>query len=187
MVAHDYGGAVALRAHLLHGARLASLALVDVVALAPWGSDFFRLVRDNPDVFTKLPGSIHAAALRAYIARASYAGLTADQADSLAAPWLGAAGQSAFYRQIAHADQAFTDAVEPLYPTVALPTLIAWGEQDRWIPVDRARRLAGLIPGARLELIKAAGHLVQLDQPVALATTLHRWLGDIARAPMVQP
>ena len=50
-----------------------------------------------------------------------------------------------------------------------------------WIPVDRARRLAGLIPGARLELIQAAGHLIQLDQPVALASTLHRWLGGIAR------
>jgi pimeloyl-ACP methyl ester carboxylesterase len=96
-------------------------------------------------------------------------------------PGSGAVGQAAFYRQIAQADQAFTDAVESLYPSVGLPTLIVWGEQDRWIPVDRARRLAGLIPGARLELIAAAGHLVQLDQPVALATTLHRWLGDIAR------
>ena len=181
VVAHDYGGAVALRARLLHGARFASLALVDVVALAPWGSDFFRLVRDHHDVFTQLPDTVHAAALRAYIASASYAGLTADQAGHLAGPWLGAVGQAAFYRQIAQADQAFTDAVEPLYPSVGLPTLIVWGEQDRWIPVDRARRLAGLIPGARLELIAAAGHLVQLDQPVALATTLHRWLGDIAR------
>ena len=39
----------------------------------------------------------------------------------------------------------------------------------------------GLIPGARLELIARRYHLVQLDQPVALATTPHRWLGDIAR------
>lgn len=42
VVAHDYGGAVALRAHLLHGASYASLALVDVVALRPWGSDSSR-------------------------------------------------------------------------------------------------------------------------------------------------
>jgi pimeloyl-ACP methyl ester carboxylesterase len=35
VVAHDYGGAVSLRAHLVHGARYASLALVDVVALRP--------------------------------------------------------------------------------------------------------------------------------------------------------
>jgi pimeloyl-ACP methyl ester carboxylesterase len=180
VVAHDYGGAVALRAHLLHGARFASLALVDVVALAPWGSEFFGLVRDNHEVFTRLPAAIHAGALRAYIAGASYAGLTAEQAGNLAAPWLSAAGQAAFYRQIAQADQAFTDAVEPLYPSVTIPTLIVWGEEDQWIPVDRAHRLAGLIPGARLELIQAAGHLVQLDQPVALATTLHRWLGSIA-------
>jgi pimeloyl-ACP methyl ester carboxylesterase len=58
--------------------------------------------------------------------------------------------------------------------------LIVWGEEDVWIPVDRAHRLAALIPGARLELIKGAGHLVQLDQPVALAAALHRWLGDTA-------
>ena len=37
-VAHDIGGAIALRAHLLHGRAVASLALLDVVALAPWGS-----------------------------------------------------------------------------------------------------------------------------------------------------
>ena len=77
---------MALRARLLHGARFASLALVDVVALAPWGSDFFRLVRDHHDVFTQLPVTVHAAALRAYIASASYAGLTAEQAATLPVP-----------------------------------------------------------------------------------------------------
>ena len=88
VVAHDYGGAVALRARLLHGARFASLALADVVALAPWGSDFFRLVRDHHEVFIQLPATVHAAALRAYIASASYAGLTTDQVGNLADPWL---------------------------------------------------------------------------------------------------
>ncbi|MGH3658366.1 MAG: alpha/beta fold hydrolase, partial [Micromonosporaceae bacterium] len=35
VVAHDFGGAVALRTHLLHHARYRRLALVDPVALAP--------------------------------------------------------------------------------------------------------------------------------------------------------
>lgn len=35
VAAHDFGGCVALRAHLLHGARYRRLALVDPVALAP--------------------------------------------------------------------------------------------------------------------------------------------------------
>jgi pimeloyl-ACP methyl ester carboxylesterase len=176
VLAHDYGGAVALRAHLLHGSRFASLALVDVVALAPWGSDFFRLVREHSDVFMALPGAVHEGALRAYLAGASHRGLTPEQADTLAAPWLGETGQAAFYRQIAEADQAYTDEIEPLYPTLELPVLVVWGSDDTWIPVDRGHRLAELIPGAELRVLDAAGHLVQLDQPVELATTLHGWL-----------
>jgi pimeloyl-ACP methyl ester carboxylesterase len=176
VLAHDYGGAVALRAHLLHGSRFASLALVDVVALAPWGSDFFRLVREHSDVFMALPGAVHEGALRAYVAGASHRGLTPEQADMLAAPWLGETGQAAFYRQIAEADQAYTDEIEPLYPTLELPVLVVWGSDDTWIPVDRGHRLAELIPGAELRVLDDAGHLVQLDQPVELATTLHGWL-----------
>ena len=180
VVAHDYGGAVALRAHLLHRRSFSSLALVDVVALAPWGSDYFRLVRDNADVFTALPGVVHEGSLRAYIAGASHVGPTPAQLDTLVAPWLDDVGQAAFYRQIAQADQAFTDEIEDLYPDLELPVLVVWGVEDTWIPVDRARRLAELIPKARLELIEDAGHLIQLDQPVALATTLHRWLHNQA-------
>ena len=176
VVAHDYGGAVALRALLLHGSRFASLALVDVVALAPWGSDFFRLVREHPDVFTALPAAVHEGALRAYIAAASHRGLTREEADMLVAPWLGETGQSAFYRQIAEADQVYTDEIEPLYPGIDLPVLVVWGSEDRWIPVDRGERLAELIPGAELRVLDDAGHLIQLDQPAGLATILHGWL-----------
>jgi pimeloyl-ACP methyl ester carboxylesterase len=176
VVAHDYGGAVSLRAHLLHGAGFASLALVDVVALAPWGSEFFQLVHDNTTVFDALPSTIHVGALRAYVQGASHAGLTSAQLETLLSPWLGAEGQAAFYRQIAQADEAYTDEIQELYPRLDLPVLVVWGEQDTWIPVDRAHRLAELIPDAQLELIDGAGHLIQFDQPVALATALHRWL-----------
>ncbi|NED99096.1 alpha/beta fold hydrolase [Phytoactinopolyspora halotolerans] len=183
VVAHDYGGAVSLRAHLLHGARYASLALVDVVALAPWGSEFFRLVRDNANVFGALPPAVHDGALRAYIAGASHRGAADEQLEALAAPWRGPEGQAAFYRQIAQADQAYTDEVEPRYPSLDVPVLVAWGTEDTWIPVDRAHRLAELIPGAQLELIDHAGHLIQLDAPIQLATVLHRWLTRNARQP----
>lgn len=182
VITHDYGGAVALRAHLLQSVRYASLALVDVVALAPWGSDFFRLVGEHADVFGALPAAVHEGAIRAYVAGASHAGLTPAQADMLVAPWLGPDGQQAFYRQIAQADQAYTDEIESRYPELDLPVLIVWGQDDTWIPVDRAHRLAAVILDSRLELIDAAGHLVQLDQPVALATTLHDWLTTQSRS-----
>jgi pimeloyl-ACP methyl ester carboxylesterase len=181
VVAHDYGGAVALRARLLHGSVFSSLVLADVVALAPWGSGFFRLVRHQPRVFSSLPPAVHEGVVRAYVAGASHQGLTPDQAETLVSPWLGDVGQSAFYRQIAQADQAYTDDVEPRYPALDLPVLIVWGRDDAWIPVEQAHRLAAAIPGARVELYESAGHLIQFDQPVRLATTLHRWLISVPR------
>jgi pimeloyl-ACP methyl ester carboxylesterase len=178
VVAHDYGGAVALRAHLLHHVPFASLALVDVVALAPWGSDFFRLVRDHAGTFEALPVHVHKGLLHAYIEGASHRGLRTDDADMLTAPWLGSEGQAAFYRQIAQADQRYTDEIEPLYPRIDLPVMILWGEDDAWIPLDRAQRLAEIMPGARLRTVPDAGHLIQLDAPTDVAVELTAWLMD---------
>jgi len=180
VVAHDYGGAVALRAHLLHGAAYASLTLVDVVALAPWGSEFFRLVRDNAAVFAALPAPLHEALVRAYVRGAAFRPLRADDEDMLVGPWLGAEGRAAFYRQIAQADQRFTDEIEPRYGELDLPVRIVWGTEDTWIPVDRAHRLAAAIPGAELHLVPAAGHLIQLDAPEALTALV---LGAVSGRP----
>ena len=176
LLAHDFGGAVALRAHLLHEASYASLVLVDVVALRPWGSDFFKLVGEHASAFARLPQAVHEGALRAYVGGASHQGLTPAALDSLVAPWSNDVGQAAFYRQIEQADEAYTDEIEPLYPTIGVPTLVVWGEDDAWIPVDRAHRLCELIPGARLHIVENAGHLVQLDQPEALTAALTTWL-----------
>lgn len=176
VIAHDYGGAVALRAHLLHGARYSSLALVDVVALRPWGSDFFRLVADNAEVFSALPPAIHRGALEAYIASASHHGLSGDEMSTLTEPWLTPVGQRAFYRQIAEADERFTDEIQDRYGELDLPVHIIWGDSDTWIPVDRAHQLAALIAGSTLEVIADAGHLIQYDAPTELAVALHRWL-----------
>ena len=63
VVAHDFGGAVSLRALLLHGTEFRALALVDPVALAPWGSPFFRLVGQHAGVFEQLPPALHGARL----------------------------------------------------------------------------------------------------------------------------
>ncbi|EHN78046.1 alpha/beta fold hydrolase [Streptomyces coelicoflavus] len=172
VAAHDFGGAVALRAHLLHGARYGALALVDPVALAPWGSPFFRLVRENAEVFARLPESLHRALVREYVGSTGGPGLHPAVLDRLVEPWLGETGQPAFYRQIAQADQRYTDEVQDRYAGIDVPTLICWGEDDAWIPVAKGRELAGLVPGARWEPIAHAGHLVQEDAPAELTAAL---------------
>ncbi|MFW5471976.1 alpha/beta fold hydrolase [Knoellia sp. CPCC 206450] len=51
-------------------------------------------------------------------------------------------------------------------PTIAVPTLLVWGEADARSPVDSvARRFAADIPGAELAVIEGAGHMSNLEQP----------------------
>jgi pimeloyl-ACP methyl ester carboxylesterase len=178
VVAHDFGGAVALRAHLLHGARYRALAVVDPVALAPWGSPFFRLVGANAAVFEQLPPALHRALVREYVTSASSPGLHPATLDALVEPWLGEAGQPAFYHQIAQADQRFTDEVQGRYGEIGIPVLVCWGADDSWIPVEKAHELAAAIPGARLRLIEGAGHLVQEDAPAELTAALLDFLRE---------
>lgn len=172
VVAHDFGGAVSLRAHLLHGARYRALALVDPVALAPWGSPFFRLVGEQSEVFEQLPPALHRALVREYVSSASSPGLHPAVLDQLVRPWLGDPGQGAFYRQIAQADQRYTDEVQERYGEIVVPTLVCWGEDDTWIPVAKGRELAARIPDARFEPLAGAGHLVQEDAPARLTALL---------------
>ncbi|GAA1985708.1 alpha/beta hydrolase [Isoptericola halotolerans] len=182
VVAHDYGGAVSLRAHLLHGRPYASLCLVDVVALRPWGSPYFSLVAEHADTFGRLPAPVHLGALEAYVAGASHRGLRPEETAALVDPWRDTAGQAAFYRQIAQADERFTAELEPLLGEITVPTHVVWGEEDTWIPADRADRLAAALGGTSVTLVPDAGHLIQLDAPVALATELHRWLTRVEAA-----
>lgn len=181
VIAHDFGGAVALRARLLHGAEYDSLCLVDVVAVSPWGSPFFTLVKQHADVFAQLPPAVHRGAVEAYIRGASHRGLRDDDLAMLVEPWTDEAGQAAFYRQIAQANESFTNEIEPKYGTLTEPVHIIWGTEDTWIPADRADRLREAIPHASVTLIDDAGHLIQLDAPAALSAELTRWMASSER------
>jgi pimeloyl-ACP methyl ester carboxylesterase len=176
VVAHDIGGVVSLRAHLTGGAYYASLMLVDVVAILPAGSPFYRFVHEHPDVLGGLPAYIHTAIVRAYIQGASHRGLREDDLDALVEPWLGEAGQPAFYRQIAQYDERFLEEIERRLGEIEIPVSVLWGRKDTWIPSQVGERLAAGIPGATLELIDGAGHLVHYDAPVPLMSRLRAWL-----------
>ncbi|MFI0264606.1 alpha/beta fold hydrolase [Streptomyces sp. NPDC017056] len=176
VVAHDFGGAVALRSAVFDGMRYGRLALLDTVALRPWGTGFFRLAREHPEAFASLPGHLHEALVRAHIATASHKGLGKEAADALVLPWLGEAGQRAFYRQAALNDERFTRELEDRLGDLRLPTLIAWGREDAWLPIDHAERLKACMPHARMHVLEGAGHLVQEDAPSRLCGLLEDFL-----------
>jgi pimeloyl-ACP methyl ester carboxylesterase len=181
VIAHDFGGAVSLRAHLLGGADYASLMLVDVVAIPPSGSPFFQFVQNNPGLLEQLPGYIHRAIVRAYIGNASRKPLRDNDLDTLVEPWTGNEGQTAFYRQIIDYDERYLRDNEERLPKLTIPVHIVWGEQDVWIPVERADRLHELIGHSTLRTVPGSNHLIQFDAPERLMYEMTSWLDRVSR------
>lgn len=176
VLAHDFGGATALRAYHLNGLRYRSLTIFDAVALAPWGSALVQHVRQHAAAFSGMPDYMHRALLRAYLQTAAHDPLSEEALDIYSAPWLGPTGQPAFYRQIAQMDQKFTDEVEGLYGRMDCPVTVLWGRDDAWIPFEKGVALAALISDAACLLVPGAGHLVQEDRPEAIVAAVLKQL-----------
>jgi pimeloyl-ACP methyl ester carboxylesterase len=62
-------------------------------------------------------------------------------------------------------------------PGLDVPALVVGGTADVITPPAESRRIAALIPGARLELLAGAGHMIMLER----TRTFHRLLLDFAR------
>jgi 3-oxoadipate enol-lactonase len=59
--------------------------------------------------------------------------------------------------------------LRPYAGAIGVATLCLVGEEDGSTPVPLVRETAAMIPGARFEVIKGAGHLPNLEQPALLA------------------
>jgi len=61
---------------------------------------------------------------------------------------------------------------------IKAPTLIIVGEEDRSRPPHEARKMAELIPGARVEVLPEAGHISNLEQPERVNSLLLSFLQE---------
>jgi len=67
----------------------------------------------------------------------------------------------------------------PLLPQITCPVLILVGEEDTLTPPADSEAMAGAIPGAQLEIISQAGHLSNLEQPVAFTNHVRSFLAHV--------
>ncbi|HEX6757037.1 MAG TPA: alpha/beta hydrolase [Propionibacteriaceae bacterium] len=84
---------------------------------------------------------------------------------------LAALGDDAFMVQIAAELADFTK-----------PVLLAWAADDKFFPLEHARRLAGIFPNARLEQIEDSRTWVMRDQPERTADLIGRFARTVASA-----
>lgn len=67
------------------------------------------------------------------------------------------------------------DALAPHLPAVRRPALLIAGERDA-VALGASRRLAALLPHARLVVVPAAGHVVNLERPAQFNAALREFL-----------
>lgn len=71
------------------------------------------------------------------------------------------------------AGRAFAQAdLRDVLPTIAVPTLVVHGAQDRRAPLPIGKALAAAIPGASLVALPDAGHVLNQEAPTALEAVL---------------
>jgi poly(3-hydroxyalkanoate) depolymerase len=58
------------------------------------------------------------------------------------------------------------------------PTLVLAGDDDPIVPVVNGRILAGLIPDARLHIVRGGGHLFLLERPAEMASLIAGFLAE---------
>ena len=83
-------------------------------------------------------------------------------------------GRPAFHRQqraIMHRADS-----RPGLGAIAVPTLVAVGEEDALTPPHLAEEMAAGISGARLARIPGVGHLPSMETPAAVTELLRDWL-----------
>lgn len=71
-------------------------------------------------------------------------------------------------------------ALNRLYLTSELPTLVIWGDDDRIIPVEHGRALAELRPACRLEVLPGVGHFPHVEQPDAVIDLIDEFVSTTA-------
>ncbi len=183
LVTHDWGVPVGLRWACDNPGAARALVISD--------GGFFAGLRwhDLANVM-RTPGEgerLIAAYTREGLGQALAAVSTGMTDEALDEYWKGFAGDT---RRHGHLELYRSGDFEKLEPyegcvaRLALPTLIVWGEQDRFASGKMAHRFNEEVPGSELAVFEDAGHFVWEDEPGRTAETLVEFLARrVARGP----
>ncbi len=163
------GGVIALAIHATAPSCCASLILADTFAVHPDGEGIYsRSIEASRTIGLR---ALAEARVDFLLGSATTPGLRAEVIDTMSAiePDAYAIGARAVWL----ADQR--DEARG----IRVPTLVLCGAEDRITPPALSEELAALIPGARLELIDAAGHLANAEQPAAFNVAVDAFLSEV--------
>lgn len=153
LLGHSLGGSIALRVAALAPSHVRALVAVSPAHLTEAVPAFSEAADELLAAVAR--GRVSERRVRALLGR-TYAKAPDDPAIVEGARFWLRPGVRAFLRQ------GGREAARPIPPealaSIRAPTMVVWGANDRFFPVDGARQRAALIPGCRLVVIGGAGH-----------------------------
>jgi pimeloyl-ACP methyl ester carboxylesterase len=75
--------------------------------------------------------------------------------------------------------KVIAEDLEPLLKKIKVPTLIAWGKNDRTTPLEDAYLMHKLVSDSKLVIIDEAKHGVHFQQPEKLAQAIQEFLSKV--------
>jgi pimeloyl-ACP methyl ester carboxylesterase len=75
--------------------------------------------------------------------------------------------------------QIRTVDVRPALARLNLPVLILWGKEDRLLPAQIGRLIAGSITGASLRIVPDGGHNLMFEQPALFNTAVREFVTGV--------
>jgi pimeloyl-ACP methyl ester carboxylesterase len=182
LVGNDTGGALCQLVAARHPERLARLVLTDCDAFENFPPKAFRglVLAARARLLTL---GLQPVRLRP-VQRLplAYGWLTkrplpTDVLDEWVAPFMGDAGIRRDTRRfLAALDPAILLDNAARLGSFDRPVLVAWAPEDRFFPLEHARRLAALFPDARVEEIPDSRTFISWDQPDRLAELLREFV-----------
>jgi len=79
--------------------------------------------------------------------------------------------------RIAWKPYMYSQTLPHLLGAVHAPALVVWGDDDKVVPLSAGKAYVKALPDARLEVVKACGHCVDMEQPEALASLVTNFIG----------
>lgn len=165
LVGHDTGGGVALIMAVENPERVCRLVLSNIVAYDSWPIDDMLQV-SHPAWRLRTNEQIRHFLVEGFATGLSRpARLTPEFVDGIVAPYVTEEGKVSLIRNASGLNTSHTTMLTERLATIGAPTLLAWGADDPWQPIEDGERLARDIPGARLVRIENASHWVPQDAP----------------------
>ncbi len=95
----------------------------------------------------------------------------AEEEDYLS-PWHTEDGTRSWTAMARAADARYTEELVGMLKEMGVPTLLLWGQEDEFQPIDYARRFEREVPHARLVAVPGARHIPMEDDPERTGSVL---------------